>query len=550
MAYSIYDQTNYTRFQPMSYEQLVSPVMLTQQYHDNLNEQIYKLSSEANAVGNMASEQSDPISYQRYKSYSDQLQQASNALANEGITPNSMRDALKLRSEYTNQIMPIQQAITSRQEAYKRYVDAYQKDPTTVTNLNPATVSLDEYIQNKNAYDFKSLSGEKITKQVQEMAKGFSEKFRNDPNFRKSADGQYFETVLQRGFSPQDIANYISGSDKNPYLAQIIGTALEASGISTWNIDSNPQALSRVIQYANQGLYSAIGKDEFHDRANKDYMNPLDWARYRKLIGEQSAISGPTFSAYESIEYDIPALKGIKNSKDLFDRIKFDEKGNYVESYSEGLTGVSPMGLTTQYGRVKANPEMDKQLKKYAADKTLGDTPRERIQNGFERDINKSARLAKTYTFNTTDNSNIDNTVATGIRMNQGTIKKVENNNNVSKVLDKKDALKIAAGIQKGEYEYALQAGVLGQKSGAEGLDLINKETGERYRVSWSMFPSDIRPQLEAWHNSAITNNQAGTESSYKQVFNDMGSIMNTITQQANTKVPQQSKTSNTYWDK
>ena len=108
--------TNQTNFRPFSYQEMLAPVMMANEAHQKLEEAYSELDSQANAIGSLANEANDPVTYQRYKAYESALRTQADALAKNGLTPGSRQSLLDLKGRYAKDITPIQNAITRRRE--------------------------------------------------------------------------------------------------------------------------------------------------------------------------------------------------------------------------------------------------------------------------------------------------------------------------------------------------------------------------------------------------------------------------------------------------
>ena len=108
--------TNTTQFRPFSFEEQLRPLLMYTQAHQAVEEAYSELDSQANAIGSLANEANDPVTYQRYKAYEESLRQQADALAKNGLTPSIRQSLLDLKGRYAKDIIPIKNAITRRRE--------------------------------------------------------------------------------------------------------------------------------------------------------------------------------------------------------------------------------------------------------------------------------------------------------------------------------------------------------------------------------------------------------------------------------------------------
>lgn len=549
MAYSIYDQSIGTSFQPLSFEQLLQPVQIAQQQHNLIDEQLFNLSSESDRVGAYASESSDPISYQIYKNYSDRLKDAANRLADEGVNSSSMRDLLNLRTAYSSSILPIQEAITARSESQKRYNDSLSKDSSLITDINPGSVSLDAYIQDKNAYQYRSISGNDIRKSVSETAKSLSEKLYSSPEWRLTKDGQYFETIIQKGFDPVDIFNALSDNG-NPLLKSLVNDALISSGISQWNLENNPTAMSRFLGYVNQGLYSAIGKTDVVTNRNIDYLSPLDKTRLKKLQGELvESQQGIPIREYTDIVVD----NKVRERADRLERVLGNLPVNPDGTYDLSQEAISdPQIYHTQFNSSAGaypfqyqEPESEQLMQeinylndKYGDRDDLGATQVERLNAGLRMERAMGATNLQRFSFDLTQDSPVNKLVYKGLLAGGQSIQKVNDDYSQGKKLNDKTKQEVLEDIKKGDVEYWANVR-------AGNAVIIETPSGDRYSIHPEVFGANVANQYQHFINVA---ERAVAIGNFELHDAAMREAMALIAVTSNIKQPTQSSSSNKFY--
>ena len=245
------------RFDPFSYQELLSPALMATQAHQDLENQLGDLSQKADVWQGLANEQTDPEAYRQYKAYADDLKAQVDALASNGLNPQSRQNLLNMKRRYTSEITPIENAYKTRAEQIAAQQSLKAKG--YILSRDAATTSLDDYMKNP-ALGYESYSGQEITNAVATAAKNLQREITSNPEeWRKILGGQYYEKVVKNGFSSDEIMKAISGAeDADPRLTQLVNTALDQSGIPTWG---NAEALSRARQFANEGLWGALGTE-------------------------------------------------------------------------------------------------------------------------------------------------------------------------------------------------------------------------------------------------------------------------------------------------
>lgn len=266
-----------SRFSPFSYSEMLQPVLMATQAHQELENQYGELATKASVWEEMANEQTDPYAYKMYKTYANDLEEQAGQLAREGLNAASRRDMLNMRARYSKEITPIEQAYTARQKQAEEQQKALLQDPTLMLSRRASTTSLDDYIRNPQlAYE--SYSGKLITAQAASAASALAKEMQEKPRkWRSILGNSYYETMMQKGFSSQAVLQAIQDNpNAAPQLTRIVEDAINSSGVRNWG---DQATIARAIDYAKQGLWSAVGETQ--------YQTLDDW---RAKMAEQEAM--------------------------------------------------------------------------------------------------------------------------------------------------------------------------------------------------------------------------------------------------------------------
>lgn len=284
---SNYSLTISSRFKPFSYQELLAPALMATQAHQDIETQYADLDTKASVWENMANEQTDPYAYKMYKRYSDDLRNAADQLAQSGLSPSSRQNMLKLKARYSQEITPIEQAYAARQKQAEQQQQALLQDPTLMLSRRAATTSLDDYIRNPQL-GYESYSGKLLTAQAAQAAQALAKQMRDNPRkWRSILGNSYYETMMQRGFSSQDVLNAIQRSpDANKELIRIMDDVVGSSKIANWG---DVEALRRAYEYAGQGLWSSVGETQYQMVQNPDHLNALQRAQLSQIRQQQIA---------------------------------------------------------------------------------------------------------------------------------------------------------------------------------------------------------------------------------------------------------------------
>lgn len=255
-----------SQFKPFSYSEMLQPVLMATQAHQELENQYGELATKASVWEEMANEQTDPYAYKMYKTYANDLEEQAGQLAREGLNAASRRDMLNMRARYSKEITPVEQAYTARQKQAEEQQKALLQDPTLMLSRRASTTSLDDYIRNPQlAYE--SYSGKLITAQAASAASALAKEMQEKPRkWRSILGNSYYETMMQKGFSSQAVLQAIQDNpDAAPQLTRIVEDAINSSGVRNWG---DQATIARAIDYAKQGLWSAVGETQYQTLDN------------------------------------------------------------------------------------------------------------------------------------------------------------------------------------------------------------------------------------------------------------------------------------------
>lgn len=284
-----------SQFKPFSYQEMLAPTLMATQAHQELENQYGELVTKASVWEEMANEQTDPYAYKMYKTYANDLEEQAGQLAREGLNAASRRDMLNMRARYSKEITPIEQAYTARQKQAEQQQQALLQDPTLLLSRRASTTSLDDYIRNPQlAYE--AYSGKLITAQAASAASALAKEMQEKPRkWRSILGNSYYETMMQKGFSSQAVLQAIQDNpDAAPQLTRIVEDAINSSGVRDWG---DQTTIARAIDYAKQGLWSAVGETQYQTLDN-----------WRAKMAEQEAMQ-------KRAEKRAAAAKGAESNK-------------------------------------------------------------------------------------------------------------------------------------------------------------------------------------------------------------------------------------------
>lgn len=255
-----------SKFNPFSFERYIQPYQIYGQAYREVENTLGELDTKASVWEEMANEQTDPYAYKMYKTYANDLEEQAGQLAREGLNAASRRDMLNMRARYSKEITPIEQAYTARQKQAEQQQQALLQDPTLMLSRRAATTSLDDYIRNPQL-SYESYSGKLITAQAASAASALAKEMQEKPRkWRNILGNSYYEAMMQKGFSSQAVLQAIQDNpNAAPQLTRIVEDAINSSGVRNWG---DQATIARAIDYAKQGLWSAVGETQYQTLDN------------------------------------------------------------------------------------------------------------------------------------------------------------------------------------------------------------------------------------------------------------------------------------------
>lgn len=356
--------TNSTNFRPFSYEELLAPLLMATQAHQEVEEAYGALGTDAGAVGSLIDQQNDPDAYALYKAFSDRLSSESDALSKRGLTPASRQNLINMRRRYANDITKIQNAITRRREMADEQRKGVLENPTLMyqRNFNTSSwdTSLDRFLENPE-YNYGDVySGALITKQVSEMASHLATELRGVKSGRLDA---YTKTFLKNYGLTSDEVLLAINNPNDPRASKALA-AIYDSALSAVPQSIRTQYADQVRAYAQQGFWSAIGKSEVSpyedfgarlaaEEASKKRL--IDYQNQQKQLNGLSLNPRSVYSQRQRTEAEKNFQDNVKKYKDYFTtdangKIRLTKKGweeyNRKVSSMTGKPMVTPEGTT------------------------------------------------------------------------------------------------------------------------------------------------------------------------------------------------------------
>lgn len=247
-----------SEFQPMSYQELLHPVITQTQYQRELDEKYTQLDLQADKLEQLANNAVDRASYERYKSFANRLREEAGNLSKYGLRGRDNARFMELFRSYGKEIQPLLDAQAKRERLIAMQQQLSLQDPTSLYDRSAGNISLEELMRNPSAAPIRQ-SGELLRQQSAAMAQNLTNEIKSAV-FTKAKTPGYLAFTQKYGISSDEVAAFVANPNSpqgNKVLRAIYDQVMTSSGVKqNWEGD----AYKRASQYVAMGLWSAIGK--------------------------------------------------------------------------------------------------------------------------------------------------------------------------------------------------------------------------------------------------------------------------------------------------
>ena len=417
MAISMYDRLEYGDFKlPSLQEMMIAPQYLTQE-HEKMEDAFMQNQALAADAATRFQPGVDDAAIQANQQFQSSVEADINDLSKNGLTPGIRRRLLQRKSDFTNNILPLNKAAVDREQWAKVAREAQLRNPSLIIR-DPMTVGLDRWIADPASRELNPISGQEIYERTrQEMipiSKYISD---NLPQLTKTGLPYKYWAMTQAGATPKDIAlalNKEQGIDlaKAAPLAQLIRDAANKVITSTGVYDyygANSNEAQRAWEYAASAFNTALGaakvdgiSDDFSMRMALEQAKERALARRAAGKGKNTNLSGLYFADKYGAAIDVPQIKELQ---DLREAIANPSSSGFFNRIGNLYSPTVGAGAASSYqGSNLSSPVvMDKTLKKFGIDPAKYTTKEAQLK-AIDNEIDK---LGKKYGYTTYDDPDL-----------------------------------------------------------------------------------------------------------------------------------------------
>lgn len=282
----MYLQLN-TQFNPFTYDEMVKPLLYYKDAYDKTETSYADLVTQTEAWKDIVNRTNSPEAYSMYKSYADRLNSIVDDFSR-GMTADNRKALLGMKRGYAQSIVPIATAAKRREALAEEQRKARATNPTIIYQRDMASTSLDDFINDPSLDYGASYSGALLTQQVSQAAANLKTVMTDKSKLKSLGLPYQYEQALQYGYSPDQVLAAMARDPKAaPILTKLVDDVIESSGMPKW---ASPAQMAQAIAFANQGLYSAIGKTEYKNYADQFSMqDALNARQHARAVAAQRA---------------------------------------------------------------------------------------------------------------------------------------------------------------------------------------------------------------------------------------------------------------------
>lgn len=310
MAISAYDKLTYGEFKlPSLQEMMVAPMYLTQE-HEKMEEGFLQSQTLAADAATRFQPGIDDAAIQANQQFQSSVQADINDLSKNGLTPGIRRRLIQRKTDFTNNILPLNKAAIDREQWAKAAKEAQLRNPSLIIK-DPMQVGLDRWIADPTSHELNPISGQEVYERTrQEMIPISKYISQNLPQLAKTGIPFQYFTKAQSGATAEEIASLMGRQYKDidpnllSPLANLIKNAADRVVRSTgvydyYGADSNEAR--RVNEYAASAFNHALGTKSFGNMSDR--------------YGMEMSLLRAKLAAKGQEEAGLPRIRGFNYTK-------------------------------------------------------------------------------------------------------------------------------------------------------------------------------------------------------------------------------------------
>ena len=356
MPVNAYDNINYASYTPISMQEMWAPAAQLREQHDKLQEEYANAEQLAQQGFSGLNPEIDKEALTIHKQFMDQTKAAADELATKGfIDSGRRRNLLQLKSVYSNQVAPLQQQIALRANRSEELRKIQQEHPDFISTGNPMSVGITKGLKDPNAYNYTGMKGDVLAKSVADKAVELGKRIEGMPKYRHTNIPFNMFALLKSGASAEDVgAAMLHAGYKNEDANGIVGELqnMVRGTLDQYQVDDkfghDPVALKKAYDFANAGLYKAIGDNKpmtaedqwgLHMAEQKEKPQPIDNGYKRSSFESPTIMNSPKYKALEDLRNEAINSQTTYNKAQAHPLLAQLAGSNTVEMSKPGVKG-------------------------------------------------------------------------------------------------------------------------------------------------------------------------------------------------------------------
>lgn len=234
-----------SQFRPFTYDEMIKPLVQYKEAYDKTEQDYSNLLAQTEALKNIAERDNNPVAYDMYNRYSNDLKAIVDDFS-KGMNINNRRALIKMKGRYLEDIQPIADASKKRDELAAEQRKLSASNPDLMYDRDFASeVTIDELIENPGL-SYNITDGRDLYTKGQAIAKAMASRLQS---INPAMGGQYHE--IKQGFGEDAANKFLIDSNAIPELNTALQELVKSSGVTDKNAE-------RAYQYAKQGAISGM----------------------------------------------------------------------------------------------------------------------------------------------------------------------------------------------------------------------------------------------------------------------------------------------------
>lgn len=284
-----------SKYTPLTYDEITKPLIQATEAQMAMETAYVDAQDKASAAMAKASQETDPIAYNRLKSYAEDLQAHADNLMRYGLQRGSRQGLMNLRRRYGEEISPIESAIQRREQLAAEQRKLMAANPRLRYQRDMSTTSLDEMLENPNLDYGRTIDLDDVSKRAATLVKAMGQG-RTSVKYGQQLDRYTKEVLMSEGFTPEEIQSALSNDANADTALKAALTNLYAStGVGAFGDGTGEEVMNAIQQGAMMGAgevkatihadEEAKRRDAIADRAHSEAFQAALYGMYKDSDG-------------------------------------------------------------------------------------------------------------------------------------------------------------------------------------------------------------------------------------------------------------------------